>query len=66
MIVGIRALMVKDNGIQALNERYNNNSTDTNSIEQDLIDLDLSNTTIKKTLEYIRNTIDKNIPIRIH
>lgn len=65
MIVGLRALQTRDNGIQALKDRYKNTSIDINSIEQDILDLDLKNNTIKKTLEYIRDTIDKNIPLRI-
>lgn len=65
MIIGLRALQTRDNGIQALKDRYNNTSIDINSIEQDILDLDLKNNTIKKTLEYIRDTIDKNIPLRI-
>lgn len=65
VIVGLRVLQIKDNGVQALKDRYKNTSIDINSIEQDILDLDLKNCTIKKTLEYIRDIIDKNIPLRI-
>lgn len=65
MLIGLRALQTRDNGIQALKDRYKNTSTDINSIEQDILDLDLKNCTIKKILEYIRDIIDKNIPIRV-
>lgn len=63
-IVGLRALMARDNGIQSLTERYSNTSIAITALQKEINELNFDNNVISKTLRHIREEIDNNIPIR--
>ena len=63
-IIGVRALMTRENGIQSLTERYSNTTLTIVSLQKEIDDLDLDKNAIAKALKHIREELDNNKPIR--